>query len=367
MPSRTNVMADTSTNPAPVDPDAGIPTSEATFAGVIHLDGPAQAGPAPDRTPCPTCKGVEGLNWECELCAGRGSFFGDKPQALDSYDNQTRRRETALLAQVTQTCEYPGHRRIPGIPTSSGPVPVYQCLSCLLHAGESWGAGPVADRLPASGRVKLGDVEVDLIDGDHPHSRRLGNHDYVRLPSGSIEGFEGHRVCWGLVIETHNYLKTSYLSGNEVRKGGSIKLTADGVVVAEEFCREFDLDAAKRLYETVQRSLGNGMPAYWTPKGREELDNGKLIFFRGFPGRTRHVMPDQGALILVPEPGFSFPGYPRSPFEPSGEIKWTIFSEEINWYRKPDHLLYNIEKPITRERIIQLMFPETETITGPRE
>lgn len=354
-------MADTPTNPAPVDPDAGIPTSEATLAGVIAVSSPDSAK---EPVPCSKCHGTPRYNYDCPDCLGTGEVI--EPTGWRESRIMDRRKEVDFLERMQGDCDYRSHRRLPGVSTT-GPVPRIQCATCLME-NEGWGPGNAAATLPAFRKVTIGNIQAELIHGDYPHSRQY-NATYIRLPSGSVEGFNGHYVCWGVQIETRNYLKTSGLSGNEVRKGGSIKLTVDGAVVAEAFCREFGaaLDEAKRLYWAVQNALECGMPAYWTPEGRAEIDNGKLIFFRGFPGSTRHVMADQGCVMLVPEPGFSFPGFLRTPYEPSGEIKWPLYSEEISWHRKPGQLS-TVEGavPLTRERIIQLMFPDTEPVTEPQ-
>lgn len=50
--------------------------------------------------------------------------------------------------------------------------------------------------------------------------------------------FDGHFIEWKLEYNPKTYLKESYLSGDEWRKGGSVKIYMNGECVLEEFCRE---------------------------------------------------------------------------------------------------------------------------------
>lgn len=68
------------------------------------------------------------------------------------------------------------------------------------------------------------------------------------------EEFDGHRVLWSFEYKPHNYLKESELSGDEWRKGGTIRIFKDGVCVLEEFCREPDR-AASRMYELLTKCM----------------------------------------------------------------------------------------------------------------
>lgn len=47
--------------------------------------------------------------------------------------------------------------------------------------------------------------------------------------------YDGHHVAWAVLAEEWDYLKQSGLSGNEVRKGGRVRIFADGRQVYEFF------------------------------------------------------------------------------------------------------------------------------------
>jgi hypothetical protein len=93
---------------------------------------------------------------------------------------------------------------------------------------DQWGAGARSE-WSNHGTVMVGKERYPLIYGEHPHSRNDNRH-YVEM-HGETVGFDGHRILIGVNITASNYLKESHYSGDEVRKGGSGQILADGEVV----------------------------------------------------------------------------------------------------------------------------------------
>lgn len=93
-----------------------------------------------------------------------------------------------------------------------------------------WGVGDRANSDAHSTTIVGGHV-VELIAGEHPHSRS-DNSTYARYrgrgSGGRVVGFSGHSRRWALEIEEFNYLKESHLSGDEVRRGCRAKISVEG-------------------------------------------------------------------------------------------------------------------------------------------
>ena len=101
--------------------------------------------------------------------------------------------------------------------------------------------------------------------------------------------YDGHFNAWGVVIDEHDYLKTSHLSGDEVRKAGRCRLFFRGEQVYEFFHR----DAKSALVRAVGfmnkiEDFGGEFP------GKE----GALVWYREIPAKIVRVLKDQGCVIL---------------------------------------------------------------------
>lgn len=193
---------------------------------------------------------------------------------------------------------------------------------------DQWGVGD-QDNAKAFDEVLCEGSRVELIFGEHPHSRS-DNNIYARFPSGEIEPFDGHRVCTKVVIQEYNYLKESELSGDEIRKGGSAKIFFDDVQVYEFFHR----DTTRALIECHHMIEKLASLPIRLPK---ESPKGKKIFYREVPAViVRHIV-DQGAVIIEPDAGCQFPKpvWEDSEWYPDEEriIKDDILSPHIWWFR----------------------------------
>lgn len=64
------------------------------------------------------------------------------------------------------------------------------------------------------------------------YNKKTGQHEVNGIR------FDGHFTAWKLEYSPHTYLKESELSGDEWRKGGSVRIYLNDDCVLEEFCRE---------------------------------------------------------------------------------------------------------------------------------
>lgn len=205
-----------------------------------------------------------------------------------------------------------------------------------MSRDDKWGVGSAADS-QAIGKATVGDLSVELIWGEHPHSRN-DNKMYARFPDGSIEAFSGHRVQVRVEVETSNYMKTSYLSGDEVRRACVARIFFDGRQVYEIGGRDPER-LLRQAADTLERLREHAM---W-PFDDETLRRfeGRPVFYERTPAFVRRLLLDQGAVLLEVAPGHKFPPPVwKEPADPSDEnstsVKDDIFSPRIWWFRSGD-------------------------------
>lgn len=203
-----------------------------------------------------------------------------------------------------------------------------------------WGVGSRADDPPFDTTV-VGKHEVDLIFGEHPHSR-CDNNMYARWKNGDVEGFSGHRLLHEIKFKDHNYLKESELSGNEVRKGGNCEIYINGFLVDTFFYREID-HALSRAYERLGKIHENPI-RLWNPKERASL-TGRKVYWKDHPAIITSFIEEQVCVCLEPDPPdclFPLPAYHQEDIkegqvidvEPRHEIKDSVYSPHIWWWRQ---------------------------------
>lgn len=198
-----------------------------------------------------------------------------------------------------------------------------------------WGIGSAKDA-KAFDTIELHGSTYDLIFGEYPNSRQ-DNNIYARSPSGNIEGFDGHRLCWRVEVEEHNYLKESELSGDEIRKGGSFKLYVNGECIYEGFCRsvEYGMDAAKRMMATLGEVAGGD---WLRAKDRDRLV-GRQIYYHGVPAVVTSLIVDQGCIIIQAAEGHKLkpPVWEGDPedweLDHQDGVKDEVTSPHIWWWR----------------------------------
>jgi hypothetical protein len=174
---------------------------------------------------------------------------------------------------------------------------------------------------------------IELLYGEHKHSYN-DNRFYAKTGHGEIFEFDGHRVLIDVEIKSHNYLKESHLSGDQIRKGGSAVIKFDGEPVFEFFFRDPQwalLRAHHLIGELVEHASGVA-----TKKGREELV-GRKVYYREVPAVIERLLLDQVCVIIRTESGEPFPSPVwRDAEDDEGEatIKDQILSPHIWWFRE---------------------------------
>ena len=200
----------------------------------------------------------------------------------------------------------------------------------------NWGAGKEAASKPKPfDTVKIGTMDYELIHGEFPHSRR-DNNTYARSKDNPerIYDFDGHRLPFKIEIEESNYLKSSGISGDEIRKSCTGKLSLNGIQIFECGGRTYDW-----AFKNIQNFIDSMEEKWsWYPKKLEEW-KGKIIKYDGQLFRIESFIVSQAFLIL-----FSPAGKPRKPFPYEQEafenddfdardtLKVEINSDRIWWY-----------------------------------
>jgi len=199
---------------------------------------------------------------------------------------------------------------------------------------DQWGVGDQKDA-KAFDTVPQG----ELIFGQFPHSRS-DNNIYLRRPDGSVEDFDGFRRLIDIEIKSSNYMKESYLSGDEVRKSVIGKVFVDGVCLIEEFGRE-PLRMMRHL-ETLIEKYQEHESGWFNKRDREKLV-GRKIYYHDQPATIVRLIEDQGCIMIATEPDFVPPA--RDKDEDSHdywedwkqgdhyEVKDEVLSPHIWWWR----------------------------------
>jgi len=143
------------------------------------------------------------------------------------------------------------------------------------------------------------------------------------------EQFDGHFDLWSFSYEPKTYLKESELSGNEWRKGGSIKFLRNGIQVYEDFCREPERGAIKIL-----ELLSKLQDVDW-----DKVKEGTKIYWDNTPAKIGYVMLEQGCFMVevdgvdrFPEPVWAEEEYEK--YEDPKSVKISVLDPKIWWWRK---------------------------------
>jgi len=200
---------------------------------------------------------------------------------------------------------------------------------------DQWGVGNNKDA-KAFSTVQVGGHYFDLIHGEHPHSR-CDNNVYARR-NDKIYEFDGHRIALKFEVETSNYLKSSYLSGDEIRKNCEFKIWINGEVCYTDWCRE-PLDALIKIHGVLYKILEHSSN-YWG----EDI-TGKRIFYDDVPAKIERMDRAEASIFIVPDGSENFPvpaWVIEDPEEDAEEwnasygkgCKVSVFSDSIWWFRK---------------------------------
>jgi hypothetical protein len=179
-------------------------------------------------------------------------------------------------------------------------------------------------------KMKNGD-SLELIHGEHPHSKQ-DNTVYARTKDGTIYDFDGYRRPFKIEIEEYNYLKSSGFSGDEIRKGCSIKVFCDGVQVFDEFHRNYEHGYRIANQFILDMELNWG----WFPKNVDEKI-GKTIGYREQLFKIKSFLISQSCMIISTiddKPRKKFLWEDEEDVEDEIELKVEITSPHITWYPK---------------------------------
>lgn len=151
--------------------------------------------------------------------------------------------------------------------------------------------------------------------------------------------YDGHFVEWKLEYCPRTYLKSSELSGDEYRKGGSMKIYMDGECVCNEFCREENMAIvlmSKHLHE---------LKCFFEIWGIDFMRNwkneiiGRKMYHAGVPSIVESYCGD-GEIIVKTEDGSNYELYGYKKENPDDDDEWLdtdrvhITDSRIYWHRK---------------------------------
>lgn len=141
----------------------------------------------------------------------------------------------------------------------------------------------------------------DLYYGE-PHSTSTNNF-YAKLAGDELVPFDGHIRCIKIEIEENNYLKESQLSGDEVRKGCSVKVFENGTQIFEDWHRTFS-----KAYKEAERFIEAIEDLDWFPH-KVESKIGQKVGYREQIFKIHSFSVEQGTMLIE-----TLDGKTRKPF-----------------------------------------------------
>lgn len=150
--------------------------------------------------------------------------------------------------------------------------------------------------------------------------------------------FNGHFVEWRFEYIPKTYLKESQLSGDEYRKGGTVKIWVNEDCVYSDFCRTENMALTlitKHLHELKCHFEVFGVHL---DNWKQELV-GKKVYHAGVPSIVERYCGD-GEILLRTEDGKPYEIYGHKKENPDDEDEWYdkdrvhITDSRIYWHRK---------------------------------
>lgn len=194
---------------------------------------------------------------------------------------------------------------------------------------DKWGPGESSKTAKAFDTTKLiGGESVELIWGEHPHSRS-DNRMYARFPDGGIVPFAGTRLRTRIAIAESNFGRSS-MSGVRIRSNIVAKIYFNDAQVYT--LGGWDMTELLVRIATTLTKLHEHPIALWDSRELKKLV-GRKIYYRGIPSKVIRTYLDQGAVMIEVEDGHTFPRVPGEEGDPLSCIKDDILSPHIWWFR----------------------------------
>lgn len=167
------------------------------------------------------------------------------------------------------------------------------------------------------------------------------NKDTKRHEVNGID-FDGHFLEWKLEYIPETYLKESEMSGDQYRKGGSVKIYLNDDCVYNEFCREEDMAITLMSKGLHELKCHFELLGIHLDKWKEELV-GKKVYHAGVPSIVDSYC-GNGEIIVRTEDGkpYEIYGFKKEELkeDPDNyEDEWKdkdrvhITDSRIYWYR----------------------------------
>lgn len=210
---------------------------------------------------------------------------------------------------------------------------------------EGWGPGDpehhrVLGHAMLSTHDERNDEVVEVIEGQHPHNRRYGNH-YARLRDGTCLEFEGAMVRAQIVFTEYNTVRRE----DEVRRHVAARLLL--ARPPGDWRHVYTFTRMPTMRDALIEVLANEHRIYEhfvefaNPNDMIRLNGGGspgsglrpfLVTYRDRPARTVQYIADQGCVILEAD---GHPGWPGvlDPSDLETDVKVDVLDLEIRWGR----------------------------------
>lgn len=202
----------------------------------------------------------------------------------------------------------------------------------LKSSDQQWGPGKAAKKPEIFDELKDQGTsgKMRLFFGDHPHSRQ-DNNIYAKIGDATY-AFSGNRRLEHLEFVSSNYLKSSSLSGDEIRMTGRCIIRfRDRVVYGFGYrtIEEALLTARAKLLELSEFSLN--LVAGESPIGQK-------VYYKHVAGTVKYWYPEDGHVVIVSAHGCHFSTMslddPSDKFKKVEEVKADLLDPNIFWFRK---------------------------------
>lgn len=187
---------------------------------------------------------------------------------------------------------------------------------------------PEPRKLFETGKLQDG-TSYGLFHGEKPHSTRDNNY-YASFADGEEPvAFDGHRIRTKVEIEESNYLKSSELSGDEIRKACTARIYFNDELVYG-FGRRDALSAmleARRVIEVLYEH-----PSHIWDKPLP----GRKVYYHSTAALIERFIPEQGAVVMTVDGAGKFPKPvwdAENEYSDQTSVKDDLLSPHIWWFR----------------------------------
>lgn len=125
----------------------------------------------------------------------------------------------------------------------------------------------------AFSKVPIGKDTWDLCFGESPH--QVNENNMFAKTGDAVIPFDGHRIPFKIEIEEFNYVKSSGLSGDQIRKGCTAKLYVSGELAYDDWARDYE-GAYRKIQDFIAKMELNWN---WYPLNKDTMIGRKVAYW----------------------------------------------------------------------------------------